>query len=56
MSLKSIIIEEVMEELGITKDMVNKIKSVVDSVDVQEFDDRTIFTIKTKTISIIIDK
>ena len=56
MSLKSMIIREVMEELGITQEMVDKVKSVIDQVDIQKFEDRTIISVKTKNISIIIDK
>lgn len=56
MSLTSIVIREVMEELGITQKMVDKAKTVVDNIEIQKLDDRTIISIKTKTISIIIDK
>lgn len=56
MSLKSIIIEEIMEEFGITKEMVDKVKTLIDHVDIQKFEDKTIVSIKTKNISIIIDK
>ena len=56
MSLKSVIIREVMEELGITQEMVDKVKSAIDSVDIQKLNDRTIISIKTKNISVIIDK
>jgi|TARA_Y100000356_G_C11165644_1_gene238474 hypothetical protein len=56
MSIKSIIIKEIMEEFGITQEMVDKVKSVIDNIDVQKFEDRTIISIKTKNISVIIDK
>jgi hypothetical protein len=56
MSLKSMIIREVMEELGITQEMVDKVKSIIEQVDIQKFEDRTIISVKTKNISIIIDK
>ena len=55
MSIKSIIIKEIMEEFGITQEMVDKVKSVIDNIDVQKFEDRTIISIKTKNISVIID-
>ena len=45
-----------MEEFGITQEMVDKVKSVIDNIDVQKFEDRTIISIKTKNISVIIDK
>ena len=56
MSLTSIVLNEIMEELGITKEMVDKVKNVINNVDIQKFDDRTIISIKTKNISVIIDK
>ena len=56
MSLKSMIIREVMEELGITQEMVDKVKSIIEQVDIQKFEDRTIISVKTKNISVIIDK
>ena len=56
MSLKSVIIKEIMEEFGVTQEMVEKVKSVIDNIDVQKFEDRTIISIKTKNISVIIDK
>lgn len=45
-----------MEEFGVTEEMVEKVKSVIDNIDVQKFEDRTIISIKTKNISVIIDK
>ena len=56
MSIKSIIIKEIMEEFGITQEMVDKVKSAIDNIDVQKFEDRTIISIKTKNISVVIDK
>ncbi len=56
MSIKSVIIREIMEEFGVTQEMVDKVKSVIDNIDVQKFEDRTIISIKTKNISVIIDK
>ncbi len=56
MSIKSILIKEIMEEFGVTQEMVDKVKTVIDHVDVQKFNDRTIISIKTKNISVVIDK
>tara|TARA_E500000318_G_C3513897_1_gene193500 strand:- start:286 stop:459 length:174 start_codon:yes stop_codon:yes gene_type:complete len=56
MSIKSILIKEIMEEFGVTEEMVDKVKSVIDNIDVQKFDNRTIISIKTKNISVVIDK
>ena len=54
--LTSVIIEKVMSEFGITKEMVDKVKTIIDHVDIQNFEDRTIVSIKTKDISIVISK
>ena len=56
MSIKSVIIREIMEEFGVTEEMVDKVKSIIDNIDVQKFDDRTIISIKTKNIYVVIDK
>ena len=56
MGLTSIVLRQVMEELGITEEMVDKIKSVIDNVDIHKYDDQTIIEIKMKKISIVIDK
>ena len=45
MSIKSVIIREIMEEFGVTEEMVDKVKSVIDNIDVQKFDDRTIISL-----------
>tara|TARA_Y100000361_G_scaffold152616_1_gene172480 strand:- start:872 stop:1060 length:189 start_codon:yes stop_codon:yes gene_type:complete len=54
--LTSVIIEKVMSEFGITQEMVDKVKTIIDHVDIQNFEDRTIVSIKTKDISIVISK
>lgn len=56
MGLTSIVLRQVMEELGITEEMVDKIKSVIDNVDIHKYDEQTIIEIKMKKISIVIDK
>lgn len=56
MGITSVIINAVMEELGITEEMVDKIKSVIDNVDIHKYDEQTIIEIKMKKISIVIDK
>tara|TARA_R110002072_G_scaffold23044_1_gene80109 strand:- start:16 stop:186 length:171 start_codon:yes stop_codon:yes gene_type:complete len=56
MGITSVIINAVMEELGITEEMVDKIKSVIDNVDVQQYNGKTVIQIKTKNITIVIDK
>ena len=54
--LTSIIVKQVMEELGIKQETVDKIQSVVDNVDIREDGDQTIIEIKLNNIKIIIDK
>lgn len=56
MSLKSVIIREVMEELGIKQESVDKIQNVIENIDIQKIEDRTIISFKIKNISIVIDK
>ena len=56
MGLTSIVLKQVMEELGITEEMVDKIKFMIDNVDIQQYDSKTVIQIKTKSITIVIDK
>lgn len=56
MGLTSIVLQQVMKELGITEEMVDKIKSIIDNVDVQQYNGKTVIEIKTKNITIVIDK
>ena len=56
MGITSVIINAVMEELGITEEMVDKIKFMIDNVDIQQYDSKTVIQIKTKSITIVIDK
>ena len=52
----STIIDKVLDRLGISKEMVEKVKTVVDNVDVQEYGDKTVISIDMKKITIVIDK
>ena len=54
--LTSIIIKKVMDDLGITQEMVDKIKTIIDNVDVQQDEETTTIRVKTKDITIIINK
>ena len=56
MSLTSVVLKQVMEELGITEKMVDKIKSMIDNIDIQQYDGKTVIQIKTKSITVVIDK
>tara|TARA_Y100001951_G_C11288515_1_gene270458 strand:- start:921 stop:1073 length:153 start_codon:yes stop_codon:yes gene_type:complete len=49
-------LRKVMEELGITQEMVDKIKSVIDNVDIQKYDNKTVIEFKLKNITVVIDK
>tara|TARA_R100000008_G_scaffold64686_1_gene41726 strand:+ start:588 stop:779 length:192 start_codon:yes stop_codon:yes gene_type:complete len=54
--LTSVVLKKIMGELGITQEMVDKIKSIVDNIDVQQSDESTTIQIKTKNITVVIDK
>lgn len=50
------LIKKIMDDYGITKEHIDKVKSIIDQVDIKEEQDKTIVTINTKNITIIIDK
>lgn len=52
----STIIDKILDRLGISEEMVEKVKTVVDNVDVQKYGDKTVISIDMKTITIVIDK
>tara|TARA_R110002051_G_scaffold279607_1_gene341087 strand:- start:959 stop:1147 length:189 start_codon:yes stop_codon:yes gene_type:complete len=54
--LTSIIVKQVMEELGIKQETVDKIQSIIDNVDIQEYDEKTVIQIKIKDITIVVNK
>ena len=54
--LASTIITKIMGDFGITQEMIDKIKTIIDNVDVQQDEDQTIIRIKTKEITVIINK
>jgi len=45
-----------MEDLGITQEMVDKIKTIIDNVDIQQDEEKTTIQVKTKEVTIIINK
>ena len=55
-SLASTIIAKIMGDFGITQEMVDKIKTMIDNVDVQQDEDQTTIRVKTKEITVIITK
>lgn len=54
--LASTIIAKIMGDFGITQEMVDKIKTMIDNVDVQQDEDQTTIRVKTKEITVIITK
>ena len=54
--LVSTIIAKIMGDFGITQEMVDKIKTIIDNVDVQQDGETTTIRVKTKDITIIINK
>ena len=54
--LTSMIIKQVMAELGIKQETVDKIQSIVDNIDIQHYDQKTLIQIKLKDITIVVNK
>lgn len=54
--LASTIVAKIMGDFGITQEMVDKIKTVIDNVDVEQDEDQTTIRLKVKDITIIINK
>jgi len=54
--LASTIVTKIMGDFGITQEMVDKIKTVIDNVDVEQDEDQTTIRIKVKDITMIINK
>mgnify|MGYP003978208249 CR=1 FL=1 len=54
--LASTIVTKIMGDFGITQEMVDKIKTVIDNVDVEQDEDQTTIRLKTKDITVIINK
>lgn len=54
--LASTIVTKIMGDFGITQVMVDKIKTVIDNVDVEQDEDQTTIRLKTKDITVIINK
>tara|TARA_Y100000385_G_C12993287_1_gene593803 strand:+ start:784 stop:954 length:171 start_codon:yes stop_codon:yes gene_type:complete len=56
MSIVDSLIDSVMKKLGISKNMIDKAKTIIDNIDVQEVDDKIYVTIKVKNITLIVEK
>ena len=54
--LTSMIIKQVMAELGIKHETVDKIQSIVDNIDIQQYDQKTVIQLKLKDITIVVNK
>ena len=54
--LTSMIIKQVMAELGIKQETVDKIQSIVDNIDIQHYDDKTVIQLKLKDITVVVNK
>jgi|TARA_R100001163_G_C5010446_1_gene156548 isopentenyldiphosphate isomerase len=54
--LTSMIIKQVMAELGIKQETVDKIQSIVDNIDIQQYDQKTVIQLKLKDITIVVNK
>tara|TARA_R110002020_G_scaffold334105_1_gene549481 strand:- start:2124 stop:2294 length:171 start_codon:yes stop_codon:yes gene_type:complete len=56
MGIESMILRKVMDELGISQEMVDKVKGIIDNIDIQTYGDKTAIEISMKKITITIDK
>ncbi len=50
------LINSVMKKLGISKNMIDKAKTIIDNIEVQEIDDKLYVTVKVKNITLIVEK
>ena len=55
MGLTDILIDKVMDQLGITKDTVDKIQMIADNIDTRQEGDSTIIEIKLSKITIVME-
>lgn len=54
--LASSIIKKIMADFGITQEQVDKIKAIIDNVDVDQTEEATTIRIQTKDITVVISK
>ena len=54
--LAATIIKKILSDFGITQEQVDKIKAVIDNVDIQQDEETTTIRITTKDITIVINK
>ena len=56
MAITDIIINKLIESLGISRDAIDKIQTVIDNVDIEESEDELKISISLKNINITIRK
>jgi len=56
MPLGDFVIDKIMDSLGVTQEQVDKVKAIIDMVDVADKGDRVEVVINLKQIKITIDK
>tara|TARA_B100000214_G_C23780784_1_gene541255 strand:+ start:79 stop:273 length:195 start_codon:yes stop_codon:yes gene_type:complete len=52
----STIIDKVLDRFGISEQMVEKAKTIIDNIDIQKYGEKTVISIDMKKITIVIDK
>lgn len=50
------LINQIMKQFGISKNMIDKTKTIIDNIEVEEFDDKLYVSVKVKNITLIIEK
>lgn len=50
------IVQKVLDDYGITSEHIEKVKSVINHIEVHEYSDKTEIEIKLKNVKIVIDK
>lgn len=56
MGILDSVVDKILKEYGITDEHINKVKQVLDFIDVKQDGDKTIVEITLKKISITLDK
>lgn len=56
MSLSEAIISKILESVGVSKETVDKIKTMIDNVDIKETDTELTISVNLKNINITIKK
>lgn len=54
--ISKIIVDNILEELGINRETVDKVMSIVDNIKVSKHDDKTYITINLNKINVVIEK